>query len=439
MTSHKDYKFNWADTSFLAKWYREVASEEEKKKLHKLVENGQWQFMGGGWVMNDESLTVYKNAFLQIQTGIQFLEETFGVRPKIGYQIDPFGNSPVTPSILSILGYEGIVLSRIGTTLDWDLETSENSEFIWEGTELDDRTNGKPILAHHLVRSKYQGPVEFKFQREGFPFWVHPRVMCSNKSELKQNYKKCIKLYWDEVIHPSLTGHRHNQVFSIFGEDFAFGDAPYNFDYIDAFMQMMRDHFYEVTGKKINIFYSTVNEYFDAVKNFDNGNIKFPVYKGDFMPYVQLEDGNYDHWVGYYSSTPVLKQMIRHLFQRVRSLKLETLVAFLKNDRTTIETQTLREIQEEASINMHHDAITSTSPAGTLNDYMKRIKATEGKIDQLENDLLKTFTRTNMFKNSEEKKKSLNGSKLLTIFNPLGYERTEIANFTTSSQYVLLY
>ena len=190
LSKHKHLKFNWADTSFLAKWWREVASSSEKKKLKELVKNGQWQFMGGGWVMHDESLSLYKNAMIQVQTGIEFLEETFGVRPKIGFQVDPFGNSPVTPSLLSTLGYEGIVLSRIGTTLDWDLENSENEEFIWEAAELDDRKDGQPILAHHLVRSEYQAPVEFKFQRPGFPFWVHPRVMCSNKSELKKNYKQ---------------------------------------------------------------------------------------------------------------------------------------------------------------------------------------------------------------------------------------------------------
>ncbi|CAI2371631.1 unnamed protein product [Moneuplotes crassus] len=437
--SNKSYKFNWADTSFLAKWYRETAKPEERQKLHDIVNDGRWQFMGGGWVMNDESLTVYKNAMLQIETGIKFLEETFNVRPRIGYQIDPFGNSAVTPSILSALGYEGVVLSRIGTTFDWDLETSENSEFIWEGSDFDDKSDGKPILAHHLVRSKYQPPDEFKFRSTSFPFWVHPRVMCSNKEELNENYKDCIKLFWDEVVHPSLTGHRHNKVLSIFGEDFAFDYASYSLDYIDEFIKVNKEHFEEVTGKKINIFYSTVNEYFDAVKNFNNGDIEFPTYKGDFLPYVQLDQGTFDHWVGYYSSTPSLKQMIRHLFQRVRSLKLETVLGYLKNNATKTNDDKIREIQEEASIMMHHDAITSTSPDWTLKDYAERIKLTEKKIDVIEGELLKTFTTSPTYDHSGKNKGSLSGTKLLTVFNPLGYSRTELANFTTSTEYVQLY
>ena len=160
------------------------------------------------------------------------------------------------------------------------------------------------------------------------------------------------------MIHPSLTGHRHNHVFSIFGADFGFTDAEYSFEYIDAFMEMVNDHFEEVIGKKINIHYSTVNEYFQAVKNFNNGDIKFPVYKGDFLSYVQLDSGNFDHWVGYYSSSPYLKRMIRALFERLRSIKLETLTAFLYHSKTKVQNDKIREIQEEASIMLHHDAIT---------------------------------------------------------------------------------
>ena len=322
--------------------------------------------MGGGWVMNDESLTDYKNALLQIQTGLDWLWSTFGVRPKIGWQIDPFGNSPVTPSILSILGYEGIVLSRIGTTNDYDLEHSENSEFIWKGAKLDAEGDGNKILAHHLVRSKYQAPVEFKYQPEPFPFWVHPKEKWSNISELETNYRKCIQFYYDNVLLPSLTGHRHNKVLSVFGDDFAYYNARYNFQYIDKFIEVLNNHFKEVIGKDINIKYSTVNEYFDAVKNFNNGTIEFPVYKGDFLPYVEYEDGNYDHWVGYYSSTPVLKHMIRDMFQKLRSLKIQIVTASAKYSGVNLFETSILEIQKDASILMHHDAITSTSPWGTL-------------------------------------------------------------------------
>ena len=57
--------------------------------------------MGSTWVMNDETLPDYKNMLLQMETGLKFINETFGVHPKIAWQIDPFGNSAVSPALFS--------------------------------------------------------------------------------------------------------------------------------------------------------------------------------------------------------------------------------------------------------------------------------------------------------------------------------------------------
>mmetsp|Transcript_36820 Transcript_36820/g.42340 ORF Transcript_36820/g.42340 Transcript_36820/m.42340 type:complete len:258 (+) Transcript_36820:704-1477(+) len=200
---------------------------------------------------------------------------------------------------------------------------------------------------------------------------------------------------------------------------------------------MLKTHFKQVIGKDINVHYSTVNEYFDDVKNL---NVHFPVYQGDFLPYIQLEDGTFDHWVGYYSSTPVLKHMIRDVFQRLRSFKIELITAFVKFTGVDLFESKLKTLEQEASIMMHHDAITSTSPWGTLADYMTRIKSINMNLDSLEGTLLKHFTNsTEAGSNSQEKTNTLVGTKLMTIFNPSGYERTEIANFTTQTPYVQLF
>jgi alpha-mannosidase len=165
------YKFNWSDISFLAKWYKET-TEENRQAIQKLVKNGQFSFMGGGWVMHDESLTDYRNVYLQLKTGHKWLNDTFGVMPRIGWQIDPFGNSAVTPGILSVLGYEGIVLNRIGTTLSDQMEKEGTSEFIWKGVSMNTSNNTNKILAHHLVNSKYQPPAEIRYEPKPFPHWM---------------------------------------------------------------------------------------------------------------------------------------------------------------------------------------------------------------------------------------------------------------------------
>ena len=211
-------------------------------------------------------------------------------------------------------------------------------------------------------------------------------------------------------------------------------------------MKVLEEHFEEVIGKKVIIKYSTVNEYFDAVKSFNDGNIKFPIYKSDFLPYIQYEDEYFDHWVGYYSSTPVLKHMIRDLFQKLRSIKIEFLAAIIKQARNhygelsksikNINDQ-IRQIEKESSIMMHHDAITSTSPRNTLNDYMSKIRSTERKVETLSKNFTYEIMKSSRSQTNNEN--NLKGTTLVVITNSLPYTRTEIVNFTVSQPYVKLY
>jgi lysosomal alpha-mannosidase len=56
---------------------------------------GRLEFISGGWCMNDEATTHYNSIIDQHSLGATFLREQFGEcgRPKIGWQIDPFGHS----------------------------------------------------------------------------------------------------------------------------------------------------------------------------------------------------------------------------------------------------------------------------------------------------------------------------------------------------------
>lgn len=45
----------------------------------------------GGWCMNDEATTHYDHIIEQMTLGHQFILHNFGVVPKTGWSIDPFG------------------------------------------------------------------------------------------------------------------------------------------------------------------------------------------------------------------------------------------------------------------------------------------------------------------------------------------------------------
>jgi hypothetical protein len=50
-------------------------------------------------------------------TSLQFINETFGTLPKVGFSIDGFGHSSLTPYLFKALGNEAIVLFRMPNEL----------------------------------------------------------------------------------------------------------------------------------------------------------------------------------------------------------------------------------------------------------------------------------------------------------------------------------
>ncbi len=66
-----------------------------------MKKKGRLEFISGGWSMNDEASTHYNSIIDQHSLGAEFLHEQFGEcgRPKIGWQIDPFGHSREVASL----------------------------------------------------------------------------------------------------------------------------------------------------------------------------------------------------------------------------------------------------------------------------------------------------------------------------------------------------
>ena len=56
--------------------------------------------------MHDEACATYEDMIINMQLGHKFLHDNFGVQPKIGWTIDPFGHSSTNARLFAEMGFE---------------------------------------------------------------------------------------------------------------------------------------------------------------------------------------------------------------------------------------------------------------------------------------------------------------------------------------------
>ena len=92
LNKNNERTFTVSDIYYFNKWYANL-QEIEKLEIRKLVSSGRIEFVNGGWVMHDEATTNYNQILDQIRLGVEFLLREFKVRPRVAWQLDPFGHS----------------------------------------------------------------------------------------------------------------------------------------------------------------------------------------------------------------------------------------------------------------------------------------------------------------------------------------------------------
>ena len=65
------------EIAFFWRWWQEQ-DEATQTEVKRLVQNGQLEFINGGWCMNDEAATHYNAIIDQMTWGFKRLNDTFG-------------------------------------------------------------------------------------------------------------------------------------------------------------------------------------------------------------------------------------------------------------------------------------------------------------------------------------------------------------------------
>ncbi|XP_059486749.1 lysosomal alpha-mannosidase-like [Neocloeon triangulifer] len=368
LTADQDRKFIWVETAYFWRWWSSEGKDSLKAIVKTLVARGQLEFTGGAWSMNDEAVNHYQSTIDQFTWGFRRLSDVFGDcgRPHIGWQIDPFGHSRETASLMAQLGFDGLFFGRLDEEDKKHREKTKTMEMIWRGS----KNLGKEAdLFTGVLFNLYNAPRGFCFD-----------VWCSefvDENPKTGNFRKKVSEFIQRAREQA-DNYRTNNIMWTMGADFTYIVASRWYTNLDALMKHVNKIAAE-TG--IAVVYSTPSCYLQALQK---ANKTWPVKEDDFFPYASEP---HSYWTGYFTSRPNLKRFERvgnNLLQVCKQLHVST---------GTNETDNLNSLREAMGVLQHHDAITGTEKQYVADDYAKILSTATSKCDESTSDFLSVLSK----------------------------------------------
>lgn len=398
-------KFVSVEMEFFSHWWREQ-NKERKRRMKKVVQRGQLEFVGGGWCMNDEAAASYVDIIDQMTLGLKFLNETFGSCgiPSAVWQVDPFGHSREQASLFARMGFEFLFLGRIDYNDKSTRLAAKQMEMMWK---VSDSLKDLKLFTGILYNT-YSPPSTFCFD-----------IMCGDEPivddpnspmfNIDRRSKQLVAYILEQAKH-----YATNNVILTMGEDFHYQYAHVWYKNLDKLMKYINKVY---INSKIKLFYSTPSCYGRAVK--DSLSAELPSKSDDFFPY---SSDPHAYWTGYFTSRPTFKGLVRQTSNLLQACKqLQSITAG--------PSPALFEFQRSQAIAQHHDAVTGTAKQHVNNDYVQRLDKSVRRCYELlsdsyagllimQNDSLKQ-EHCLMLNVSQCQSTELNTSFVVTLYNPL--------------------
>lgn len=123
-------RFTYVEMKFFTMWY-ERQTDKIKADVKMLIKEGRLEFVNAGWSMHDEACPHFEDMINNMMHGHQFLLKEFGVKPRIGWHIDPFGHSNANPRLFADMGFEAWFFARLDHA-DRDQRLKDRSmNYLW--------------------------------------------------------------------------------------------------------------------------------------------------------------------------------------------------------------------------------------------------------------------------------------------------------------------
>ena len=360
--------YTMCEISFLARWWSEQ-TDEVKDKMRGFIKTKQLAIVNGGWVMHDEAAAHYVSMVDQTTLGHAFLNKELNYKPKVGWQIDPFGHSNTHAWLSYEVGFDSLFFGRIDWA-DHDKRMSEKKmEMVWKGSSSQSHA---AVFTGAFTSGNYGAPQGLCLDRSCVYCRDDP-VEDDNKLST-YNLEEKLNILIDAIEYERDHSVGNNVMLKM-GADFTYENANSWYKSMDVLIREVRARY----GEKYNIFYSTPDKYTEMRAA---EAITWSVKKDDFFPY---SDCAHCFWSGYFTSRPTLK-----LLERKSSSFLQTLRQVLVG---TVPTDNMLDVATRltAAVGLvnHHDAITGTSKQHVADDYTKILA---GALTQAEELLVQQVT-----------------------------------------------
>ena len=295
--------------------------------------------------MADEAASHYSALIDNMSLGLRFLNSTFGPcgRPTVGWQIDPFGHSRESASIMAGLGFNGLFFCRLDYRDKERRIEEQEMELVWQ-TSPD--LGSSADLFTHILYNEYGPPPGFCWD-----------LLCDDEPVTEGEWGNVEERVGALVawVREQATHYRTEHVILTMGEDFQYQAAHSWFLNMDRIMGHINSRSEELG---LSLHYSTPSCYLAAVQE---AGLAWPIETGDFLPYAS---DTHSYWSGYFTSRPSSKYMIR------QCEGLAVVVDRLAAGRTP--TGGAEELRRMVAMVQHHDAITGTERERVAENYHHR-------------------------------------------------------------------